>query len=154
LKAGIALGSNLGNRAQHLQHGFAFLQSLSTAPILQSSVVETAPVDCPPNSGPFLNAVAQIDTSGTARQLFEQLKAFERTEGRLAATLPNSPRPLDLDLLYFGAEIVEEGDLIVPHPRMTRRRFVLGPLAEIVPGLILPGKSRSIQQLLTDLDLE
>jgi 2-amino-4-hydroxy-6-hydroxymethyldihydropteridine diphosphokinase len=148
LKAGIALGSNLGNRELHLRRGLAFLQGLSSSGYFaQSSVLETEPVGCPAGSGAFLNAAAEIEYAGTPRQLFDQLKAFERAEGRAAATILNAPRPLDLDLLYFGDEVVNEGDLVVPHPRMTQRRFVLGPLAEIVPGLVLPGQTRTVREL-------
>ncbi|MDE1169840.1 MAG: 2-amino-4-hydroxy-6-hydroxymethyldihydropteridine diphosphokinase [Verrucomicrobium sp.] len=147
MKAGIALGSNLGNRARHIARGMAFLQSLSSGHFRASSVVETAPVDCPEESGAFLNAVAEIDYDGTARALFERLKTFEREEGR-TESVRNAPRPLDLDLLYFGQERIEEGDLIVPHPRMAHRRFVLEPLSEIVPDLVLPGRASTISQLL------
>ncbi len=123
----------------------------STGYCVQSSILETAPVDCPEGSGAFLNAVAEIEYAGTPRQLFDQLKAFERSEGRAASPVPNAPRPLDLDLLYFGDLTVDEGDLIVPHPRMAQRRFVLVPLAEVAPDRIVPGQTRTVAQLLEAL---
>jgi len=152
LKAGIALGSNLGNRAQHLERGFGFLRALSAnGHFLRSSIVETAPVDCPPGSEAFLNAAAEIDFPGVPRRLFEQLKDFEKAEGRTAAVLPNAPRPLDLDLLYFGDQVIEDDDLAVPHPRLAARPFVLGPLAEIVPDLVLPGQHRTVRALADEI---
>lgn len=154
MKAGVALGSNLGNRALHLRRGLAFLMGLSSSGYFApSSILETEPVDCPEGSGAFLNAAAEIEYAGTPRQLFDQLKAFERSEGRGANEVPNAPRPLDLDLLYFGDLMLDEGDprLVVPHPRMTQRRFVLGPLAEIVPGLVVPGQTKTVAQLLEGL---
>ncbi len=154
MKAGVALGSNLGNRALHLRRGLAFLQGLSsTGYFAPSSIVETDPVGCPEGSGSFLNAAAEIEYAGTPRQLFDQLKAFERAEGRAASPVPNAPRPLDLDLLYFGDLALDEGDprLVVPHPRMAQRRFVLGPLAEIVPDLVVPGQTKTVKELLEAL---
>ena len=151
VKAGIALGSNLGNRARHIGRGFAFLRTLSgTGHFLQSSLVETEPVDCPAGSESFLNAAAEIEWAGTPRALFDRLKAFELEEGDRKSER-NAPRHLDLDLLYLGDWVLGERDLIVPHPRMLRRDFVLRPLAEIVPGLVLPGQSRSVQEFLDAL---
>ena len=154
MKAGVALGSNLGNRALHLRRGLAFLMGLSsTGYCVQSSILETEPVDCPEGSGAFLNAAAEIEYAGTPRQLFDQLKAFERSEGRASSPVPNAPRPLDLDLLYFGDMVLDEGDprLVVPHPRMAQRRFVLVPLSEIAPDLVVPGQTKTVAQLLEAL---
>ena len=155
MKAGIAIGSNLGNRAAALERAFAFLERLSPGHCLRSPVLETAPVDCPPGSGAFLNAAAEIEFPGSPRELLARLHEHERGEGRKRdgeeGRERNAPRAIDLDLLYFGDRVIAEDDLVVPHPRMAARRFVLEPLAAIVPGLILPGETRTISTLLKQL---
>ncbi|PAW80009.1 MAG: 2-amino-4-hydroxy-6-hydroxymethyldihydropteridine diphosphokinase [Verrucomicrobia bacterium Tous-C9LFEB] len=152
MKTGIALGSNLGDRAASMDAGFTFLRSLSQKGyLLQSSVIETDPVDCPPGSGAFFNAVAEIDYEGSPLQLLGQLQNFEHTMGRQPNRAINAPRPLDLDILYFGDTTITTPDLIIPHPRIAQREFVLKPLAEICPNLILPGQAHSVQTLLNHL---
>jgi 2-amino-4-hydroxy-6-hydroxymethyldihydropteridine diphosphokinase len=150
---GIALGSNLGDRAAEIDAGFAFLQSLAAdGSMLRSTVIETAPVDCPPGSAPFLNAVAEIEVDASTlppARLHARLKEFEGERGRLREAR-NSPRPLDLDLLYFGDVVLNSPDLVLPHPRAAQRRFVLEPLAELRPGLRLPGQTRTVRELLED----
>lgn len=152
MKVGIALGSNLGDRASHLAAGFDFLASLSsTRSLLRSAPLETAPVDCPPGSGAFLNAVAEIDFDGMPQELLSRLQEFERSLGRPEKRPVNAPRPLDLDILYFGDLQLNEPHLVIPHPRLVQREFVLRPLAEIRPGLILPGQTQTVQTLLQQL---
>ncbi|MEM1059788.1 MAG: 2-amino-4-hydroxy-6-hydroxymethyldihydropteridine diphosphokinase [Verrucomicrobiota bacterium] len=150
---GIALGSNLGDRHAEIRAGFAFLDSLDiNAHARRSGVIETLPVDCQPGDPVFLNAVAEIHFSGEPRELLRRLQAFERERGRLpSGERPvNAPRSLDLDILYFGQRRIDETDLTVPHPRTTQRRFVLEPLAQIRPDLILPGQNKSVAELLAD----
>jgi 2-amino-4-hydroxy-6-hydroxymethyldihydropteridine diphosphokinase len=148
VKAGIALGSNLGDRWAQVHEGLEFLRSLSADQDLKrSSLYETAPVDCPPGSGSFVNAVAEIAWAGSVRELLAHLQEFELKKGRKPVREINAPRPLDLDILYFGAERLNETDLIIPHPRMTERRFVLEPLTEIRPDLVLPGQTKSVEEL-------
>jgi 2-amino-4-hydroxy-6-hydroxymethyldihydropteridine diphosphokinase len=153
MQTGIALGSNLGDRLANLQAGRDFLLTLHAVPHppAVSQVHETAPVDCPPGSVSFLNAIIEIDTSLAPHDLLQRLAAFEQTCGRAAQREQNSPRPLDLDILYYGELILDTPDLVLPHPRMTLRRFVLQPLAELRPGLILPGQHRTVADLLQDL---
>ncbi len=150
MRAGIALGSNLGERAVRIEEAFAFLQELSKSPdFLRSSLWKSDPVDCPPGSGEFLNAVVEIDWDGPPEDLLTSLLAFERRAGRSpAGTRPrNAPRPIDLDLLYCGTLVRRTPELVLPHPRLACRAFVLGPLAEIAPSLRLPGFSRTVQEL-------
>ena len=159
--AGIALGSNLGDRAAELGAGVAFLRSLAVDGRARvSSTLETAPVDCPPGSPPFLNAVAEIriDTEALPpRTLLEKLKAFEASRGRTAARdragshEVNAPRPLDLDILYYACLAIDEPGLTIPHPRAHLRSFVLEPLAELRPDLILPGQTLTVRELLMRL---
>lgn len=152
MKAGIALGSNLGDRAAHIAAGFHFLRAISsTGILLQSSVIETAPIDCTPDSGPFLNAVAEIDFEGSPLQLLRELQDFEHSLGRPLQRPINSPRPLDLDILYFGDKRLDCPNLVIPHPRMFERDFVLGPLVEIRPDLVLPGQSEPVSNLFRQL---
>jgi 2-amino-4-hydroxy-6-hydroxymethyldihydropteridine diphosphokinase len=152
IPVGIALGSNLGDRAAEIEAGFTFLRSLSTdGRIRRSTVIETAPVDCPPGSAPFLNAVAELLVDpGTCPpdQFHSRLKQFETERGRPPEHARNGPRSLDLDLLYFGDLVLDTPELTLPHPRAVQRRFVLGPLAELRPDLRLPGQTRTVLELL------
>lgn len=152
---GIALGSNLGNGAFELDAGIAFLRTLSVAGVVRESPrIETEPVDCPPGSPLFLNSVAEIDLDPEVlppRELLRQLQAFELSRGRAAIRPVNAPRPLDLDIIYYGDLIVQESDLVIPHPRAHQRRFVLEPLSHLRPELVLPGQEKSIAEMLTKL---
>ena len=98
----------------------------------------------------FVNAVAEIETRLAPRDLLEQLLAIERAHGRVR-DFPNGPRTLDLDILLYGERTVREPNLIIPHPRMVERAFVLVPLAEIAPDALVPGGAR-IADLAAKLD--
>jgi 2-amino-4-hydroxy-6-hydroxymethyldihydropteridine diphosphokinase len=140
-RAYIALGSNLGDRRATID---AAVDELSAHPAIDlveiSTLVDTAPVgylDQPR----FLNGVAAVDTELSARALLTALLEVERRFGRTRDdAVPHGPRTLDLDLLLYGDAELDEPGLTVPHPRMHERAFVLGPLAEIAPGLEVPGK--------------
>ena len=149
----IALGSNLGDSAKVLREAMTRLESLSLEPILKSSLWQTTPVDCPPGSPKFVNAVvALVPRDGeTPESLLEKLQALEKDFGRTPKKILNEPRPLDLDLIAFGGEVRHGPDLILPHPRAHLRRFVLQPLSEIAPDLILPGQTKSVSKLLREL---
>ena len=99
-----------------------------------------------------MNAVAEIRVAGDAFELFQRLRALERAAGRPDTRPRFAPRVLDLDLLLFGDQVIRTEELVVPHPGLTRRRFVLAPLAELAPELVPPGESRSVAALLRDLD--
>ncbi len=149
----IALGSNLGDSRKILLDAMAQLQNFSAAPILKSSLWQTSPVNCPPDSPKFLNAIAALSPSAdeTPESLLEKLQALEKEFGRSAKKILNEPRPLDLDLIAFGTEIRSSPKLILPHPRAHTRRFVLQPLNEIAPELTLPGQTQTVAQLLAGL---
>ena len=118
---------------------------------MKSSIYLTSPVDCPPDSAPFLNAVLEAELTGDPAALLVDLSKCEEGLGRPAHSKRNAPRTIDLDLLYAGdCEIQSEG-LMLPHPRIGERRFVLAPLAEIRPEMILPGQTETIAQLLKKL---
>jgi 2-amino-4-hydroxy-6-hydroxymethyldihydropteridine diphosphokinase len=151
--AGIALGSNLGNRLAHLRQARDHLRELSTdRALLQAPIYQTAPVGCPADSPDFYNTVVEIRHAGSARQLLELALRLEKQLGRTRPGPVNAPRVIDIDLLYLGDETIREPDLELPHPRLTSRRFVLQPLADIRPGLILPGDAATIAEHLDHLD--
>jgi 2-amino-4-hydroxy-6-hydroxymethyldihydropteridine diphosphokinase len=145
----IALGSNLGDSHQILAAAMDRLKALSPAPFLASSLWQTSPVDCPPGSPPFLNAVVGFPAAAGEKPegMLRTLQALELEFGRRPKQVLNEPRPLDLDLIAFGDEIRQSPELVLPHPRAHRRQFVLGPLSEIAPDLILPGQVKTVAQL-------
>lgn len=149
----VALGSNLGDTAEVLRHAMARLQGFSDEPVTRSSLWQTKPVDCPPGSPQFLNAVVGLipRTAETPESLLEKLRSLEQEFGRQPKKIRNEPRPLDLDLIAFGNATRDTPCLTLPHPRAHRRRFVLEPLNEIAPGLILPGQTKSVAELLAQL---
>jgi 2-amino-4-hydroxy-6-hydroxymethyldihydropteridine diphosphokinase len=149
----VALGSNLGDSAGNVRRALERLQALSDQSLRASSLWESTPVECPPGSPRFINAVAALHPRGgeTPESLLEKLQSLEIKFGRRRKNVLNEPRPLDLDLITFGAETRATQRLTLPHPRAHRRRFVLAPLAEIAPELVLPGQTRSAQELLAVL---
>ena len=129
----IALGSNLGDRAALIRAALTELEQEGDIRILRrSSLHETEPVGGPAGQARYLNAVAELDTDLPPRALLARLLAVEARHGRVR-TARNGPRTLDLDLLLYRQEVIEQPDLIVPHPRMWERPFVMLPLAEICP---------------------
>ena len=149
----VALGSNLGSSRRISLDAMARLQTLSDEPILKSSLWRTSPVDCPPDSRKFVNAVVGLvpRKSETPESLLEKLHTLESEFGRLPKKVLNEPRPLDLDLIAFGNEVRNTPKLILPHPRAHLRRFVLQPLSEIAPELTLPGQGKTVAELLAEL---
>jgi 2-amino-4-hydroxy-6-hydroxymethyldihydropteridine diphosphokinase len=152
MKAGLGLGSNKGDRLAEMQAAKRFVTGLSaTADVRVSSLYETEPVGCPSGSGAFLNAVIEIDYEGSARSLWREISRYEAGRGRTRSGLINEPRVIDVDLLYCGNIECREPDLMIPHPRMMERRFVLEPLAEIRAELLLPGTNRTVAKILAGL---
>ncbi|BDS08484.1 2-amino-4-hydroxy-6-hydroxymethyldihydropteridine diphosphokinase [Oceaniferula spumae] len=154
-RVGIALGSNLGNRLTHLQVARDMLLKLmpeNDANYTQAPVYQSEPVNCPPESPDFFNTVLEIDYIGTPYQLLEYTQGIEFHLGRGIVYQENAPRIIDVDILYFGNETIKDTILNVPHPEMTSRRFVLQPLADIRPQLILPGDKATIAEHLHHLD--
>jgi 2-amino-4-hydroxy-6-hydroxymethyldihydropteridine diphosphokinase len=149
--AWIGLGSNLGDRETYLHRALKALGADSAVEVTAvSTFVETEPVgflDQPR----FLNAAARVETDLTPRKLLERLLAIERDLGRTRKGPRFGPRTIDLDLLLFGDEVVDEPGLRVPHPRLHERPFVLEPLVELDPGLAVPGRG-PVQTLLAQLE--
>lgn len=149
----VALGSNLGDSRAIILKAMARLQSFSDQPILKSSLWQTSPVECPPGSPKFVNAVAGLvpQKNETPESLLKKLRGLEKEFGRAPKNVQNEPRPLDLDLIAFGSETRHTPDLTLPHPRAHLRKFVLQPLGEIAPNYVLAGQGRAVSELLAEL---
>lgn len=136
-KTFIALGSNLQNPLQQIKVAISELQKLADTTLIKtSSLYKSTPMG-PLDQPDFINAVVEINTTLSAMALLAQLQNIENLHGR-ARIQHWGPRTLDLDLLLYGAEIIASAELIIPHPGITTRAFVLCPLMEIAPALILP----------------
>ncbi len=131
MRAFVALGSNLGDRWAHLRAAAAGLPDV----VAVSPVYETEPVGGPDGQGPYLNAVVELDTELSPRQLLEAGRALEAAAGRERG-VRDGPRTLDVDVLLVGDLVVDDADLVVPHPRMWERAFVLVPLHDLAPDLV------------------
>ena len=153
MRTAAALGSNLGDRLENLRAARNAILRLSNVkpPILSSALYETEPVDCEPGANKFLNAVVEFDYEGDSASLFEQLTRTEEALGRRCDHPKNVSRTIDIDLLYCGDRKIEDERLQLPHPRLHLRKFVLQPLADIQPGLVLPGQTKTVRQLLEEL---
>jgi 2-amino-4-hydroxy-6-hydroxymethyldihydropteridine diphosphokinase len=144
----IALGSNLGDRAGMLERAIAAMNSAGISVVRESSLYVTEPVGAP-GQGWFLNAVVEAETSLLPLQLLHALLKIERKLGRRRLT-PHGPRAIDLDILFYGSSVIRSRELEVPHPRLTERRFVLIPLAQLAPDFRHPVSHKSINQLLAE----
>jgi len=146
---GIALGSNLGDRRFHLDSAVASLGEVLSG-LRVSRIFETEPVGVVGPQGPFLNAAVAGAFGGTALELLATLLTLEGQHGRERPHM-GAARTLDLDLIFFGEERVEEPGLVVPHPRFRERRFVLEPLAEVAPDWRDPVTGLTVRELLSRL---
>ena len=154
MRIAVALGSNLGDRLENLRAARRSIVDLAgvAPPILSSAIYETDPVNCEPGAGKFLNAVLEFDYDGEPAELLAEVRQIEESLGRVPNHERNKSRTIDLDLLYFGDRQIDNEELQLPHPRMYLRKFVLAPLAEIRPDLILPGQTKTVGELLAQLD--
>ena len=144
--AAISIGSNLGDRNASVLSAIDKLDGLpKTSLVSRSSLFETEPVGLREQPW-FVNAAALIETVLDARSLLDAMLEIERRAGRIRRA-DKGPRTLDLDLLLYGDSVIDEADLIVPHPHMAERKFVLEPLREIAPGLVHPVLGISIAEL-------
>lgn len=131
MRAYLGLGSNLGDREALLREAIASLEEV----VAVSGAYETEPLGGPGGQDPYLNAVVALETERSPRALLAECRRLEAAAGRVRAERWG-PRSLDVDVLLVGDLVVREDDLVVPHPRMWLRRFVLAPLAELDPSLV------------------
>ena len=144
----IALGSNVGDRAAMLERAMAAMNSAGIRVSRQSSFYVTEPVNAPGQAW-FLNAVVEAETSLLPLQLLHALLRIERELGRRRIT-PHGPRTIDLDILFYGSSVIRSKELRVPHARLSERRFVLVPLAQIAPEFRHPALHKSVTRLLSE----
>jgi 2-amino-4-hydroxy-6-hydroxymethyldihydropteridine diphosphokinase len=150
ITAWIGLGSNVGDRVHFIATAIEELSALETTRVVKhSSLFETSPVKV--GGGAFINSVARIETQLPARELLRNLLALEKNMGRERTPGTVDPRVIDLDLLLYGEERIEEPELTLPHPRMIGRRFVMEPLAELDPEISIPGTGLKTARIAQDL---
>ena len=146
----IALGSNLNNPVKQVQNALRFIADIEkTQVIAESTLHETAPLG-PQDQPNYINQVIAVETQLTPHALLQALLAIEKSMGRVR-DVRWGPRIIDCDILLFDQEIIATDDLVIPHPEMTKRAFVLYPLAEIAPDLVLPS-GETMQMLLTEFE--
>lgn len=148
----LSLGSNIGEREAQLDKAIERLEAAGVHVLRKSSVYETEPQDLPDQPW-FLNQVLEVATGFSPIQLLGTILKIEESMGR-KRDIPKGPRSIDIDILVYGAALVETGDLKIPHPGLTQRRFVLQPLAELAPDLRHPQSGRRMTDLLCDVQTQ
>jgi 2-amino-4-hydroxy-6-hydroxymethyldihydropteridine diphosphokinase len=142
----LSLGSNLGDRAANLKRAIGALPDAGVRVLRRSSLYETEPVDFLAQPW-FLNCVAEAETSLAPRQLLDGLQGIERLLGS-KKLVPRGPRIIDLDILFYGTNVIRTQEMEIPHPRMASRRFVLVPLADLAPEMRHPVLNATIAEML------
>jgi len=147
----IGIGSNMKNPLQQVTHALQTLANLPNTTLVSQSSMYSSDAVGPGQQDSYINAVAKLSTEYSSADLLQQLQAIEADHGRIRKQRWE-PRPLDLDILLFGNQIISTSTLSVPHPELSQRHFVLYPLAEIAPELVLPD-GRTIAGLLTECSI-
>ncbi len=157
MEIGLSLGSNLGNRLEHLRQAKAIISGIKdVTAVKSSSVYETDPVGVSVEYSQitFLNAVLIASVNFSLESLFDSLIVIEKKMGRRRGNDRNAPRPIDIDIIFAGDAVIRTASLEIPHPRWALRRFVVQPLAELNPDLRIPGENRTVQEVLLALPTE
>jgi len=142
----LGFGSNLGDRVKNISRAYRLINKPNIGQIITSSgFYQSAPIDFV-SIHPFINSVAKIITALKPRNLLFALKSIEKEIGRQVSLTPND-RLIDIDILFYGQQIIKESELILPHPRLIHRKFVLNPLLEIAPDLMHPETNRTVLQI-------
>lgn len=144
----LGVGSNEGDRLKHISQAIRQLSSINHLQVVQiAPIIETKPVGGPPQEN-YLNTVVEVETTLSPQELLAALKQIEQQQGRKLDAVRWSSRPIDLDILLYGDQVIKTSELEVPHPRLHQRRFVLEPLAQLSPEMVHPLLKRSIKELL------
>ena len=152
ITAYISIGSNMGDRVLNCRRAITFLEESGSVRVLQQSLFYlTEPVDYL-DQGWFINAAVQIETQLDPFQLLAALKMVEARVGRTSSSIRFGPRVLDMDIIFYGDRVMETPNLVVPHPRMHNRCFILTPLCDIDPDIVHPVFNKRVQDLLENLD--
>ncbi len=154
MEVGLSLGSNISSRLDHLKEAKRRLLTMPGAKLLaQSPVYETEPVGVKPEYQhlDFLNAVLIFEGSCSVHECFDHMHKIESEMGRHRVLDRFAPRPIDIDMIYVDNLTIQSGGLVIPHPHWKERRFVLQPLADVRPDLVLPGSSQSVKEILAAL---
>ena len=157
MEVGLSLGSNMGDRLAHMRTARDEIKQWDGVRLIaQSRLYETEPVDVTEDIRhlEFLNAVLIVESDRSAGQWMENLHLLEFRMGRVRGADRNDPRPMDVDILYIDDECIDSGGIIVPHPRWAKRRFVVQPLSEVRPEMILPGAGKCVREILAGLSGE
>jgi 2-amino-4-hydroxy-6-hydroxymethyldihydropteridine diphosphokinase len=155
-RVGIALGTNLGSRLTHLRDAREMLRKLADpeSHYLEAPIYQSEPVGCADDAPDFYNTVIEIDYTGKPYELLAKTQGVEGNLGRESVHERNAPRIIDVDILYFGDEVLRDEALTIPHPRLVDRLFVLQPLCDIRPDLILPGDEVCVSEHLEHLETD
>lgn len=154
IEAGLSLGSNLDDKLASLRAARTAIAGIPQVSLLASApLYETEPVGVPDEFAAlnFYNTVLIIGTSLDAHRLFTELQKVELALGRKRTLRQNTPRTIDIDMIYYNGQTIRSGGLVIPHPRWTKRRFVLQPLADVRGYLVLPGHDRRVRDILAAL---
>lgn len=152
MKAYLSLGTNEGDRISNLNGAIRLLRALDGVKVKKSSsAYRTEPVDVPFPEEDYFNIALQIETSLPLQRLLCEIHHIEEALGRIRGAVAHAPRPIDIDIIAYGDIQVSSPGLTVPHPEAAKRRFVMLPLAEISPGLVLPGETKSVSEILKGL---